>query len=175
MALARVRAQVPNIAYVIVGEGYRKSELQKLAEKEGVRDVVYFVGNKSANELVAYFQACDVFVLTPKIVSDSIFEGFGIVYLEAGACKKPVIATDAGGVRDAIVDGKTGLIVPDGDGAAVAGAIVRLLLHNDEARRMGEAGSAYAQEHDWSNVAQRYMEVCRNVLSLNDKYLMPSA
>ena len=70
---------------------------------------VEFAGRKSGDELVSYFQLCDIYVHTPKVV-DLKFEGFGIVYLEASACGKPIVATDAGGVRDAVIDGETGLI-----------------------------------------------------------------
>ncbi|MDP7069638.1 MAG: glycosyltransferase family 4 protein, partial [Candidatus Peribacteraceae bacterium] len=156
-ALQKIRQQREDVVYVLVGEGNWKPGLQKLAEELGVADAVDFVGSKKGDELVSLYNACDVYVHTPKVV-DLNFEGFGIVYLEASACGKPIVATDAGGIRDAVVDGKTGLIAPDGDVDAVAKHILSLVDSPELALQMGEAGKVYARAHDWSDIAKQYLD-----------------
>jgi phosphatidylinositol alpha-1,6-mannosyltransferase len=86
-------------------------------------------------------------------------EGFGIVYLEAGAYGKPVVAGNVGGARDAVLDGETGLLVDPQDPLAVSEAIVRLLRDEPLARALGAAGRARAQAHAWPTVARRVEEL----------------
>ena len=148
----------PNVVYVIVGDGNSKENLEKLAKELGVQDSVDFAGRKSGDELVAYFKACDVYVHTPKVL-DLKFEGFGIVYLEASACSRPIVATDAGGIRDAVLDGETGLIADDGDIQGIADRVIQLLEDSSMAAKMGEAGLAYAQENDWNSIAQQFVNL----------------
>jgi phosphatidylinositol alpha-1,6-mannosyltransferase len=163
-SLPEVLKAHPNTVYVIVGDGTARGELEQLATQCGVRDKVDFVGRKSGDELVAYFQACDVYVHTPRVTGLK-FEGFGIVYLEASACGKPIVATDAGGIRDAVIDGVTGLIAGNEDVDGIAKRIVQILSDDGLAKRLGEQGKDYACEHDWSVIAQRYMEWYGRALS----------
>ncbi|OGJ62785.1 hypothetical protein A3C37_04685 [Candidatus Peribacteria bacterium RIFCSPHIGHO2_02_FULL_53_20] len=166
-ALPEVLKKHPNVVYVVVGDGNARADLEALATDLGMRANVDFAGRKSGDELVAYFQACDIYVHTPKIVDQNKFEGFGIVYLEASACGKPIVATDAGGIRDAVLDNETGLIVPDGDIAAIANRIIRLLDDEGLAKRLGERGRAYAKENDWSVIAKRFIGMYERVLKAN--------
>lgn len=162
-ALPAVFQKHPDTVYVLVGEGSWKAHLQSVADELGIAERVVFVGNKTGEELVAHFQACDVYVHTPRV--DKLnFEGFGIVYLEAGACGKPSVATDAGGIRDAVVDGKTGLVVADEDIDAVAQSIITLLDNPDQIRSMGEHSREYAAQHDWSKIADQFISVYSSLL-----------
>jgi len=162
-ALAGIREKRNDVVYVIVGEGNAQADLEVLAAGFGVRDMVEFVGRKSGDELVAYFKACDIYVHTPKVI-DLKFEGFGIVYLEASACAKPIVATDAGGVRDAVLDGKTGLIAGNEDIAGISERITRLLDDPMLAERLGEEGKNYASEHSWNLIAKKYIETYESLL-----------
>jgi phosphatidylinositol alpha-1,6-mannosyltransferase len=85
-------------------------------------------------------------------------EGFGLVFLEANACGRPVVGARAGGVTDAIRDGETGLLVPPGDPPALAAALVRLLADPGLAARLGQQGRAYVErEGNWDRVAERLL------------------
>lgn len=95
-SLPKILQKRRDVMYVMVGEGFWKEHLDKMAQELGVRDHVDFISPKRDDELVAWFKACDVYVHTPRVANYQ-FEGFGIVYLEAGACGKPSVATDAGG------------------------------------------------------------------------------
>lgn len=159
-ALATLIKDHPDLLYLVVGEGSGRQGLEQIAKELGVRGSVEFVGRKTGDELVSYFHLCDIYVHTPKVV-DLKFEGFGIVYLEASACGKPIVATDAGGVRDAVLDGETGIIVGDGDISGIARAILTLLGDPDRARSMGEKGRKYAEKHRWSSIVEQFEALYR--------------
>jgi len=161
-ALAMVKEQCPHLFYILVGEGNWRSYLADLAQQLGVADRVVFVGAKTGDELVRYYYLSDIYVHTSRVASLQ-FEGFGIVYLEAGACGKPVIATDAGGIRDAVLDRETGIVVPDGDTKGIARALVELCHDENRCRRLGENGREYARKHDWDLIAGQYLSLYRTV------------
>lgn len=163
-ALVLLKQSFNDFVYVLVGDGEWKSVLQAKAKEYGVEDKVVFVGSKDGAELVRYFHACDVYVHTPKVVHYN-FEGFGIVYLEAGACGKPSIATDAGGVADAVVDRKTGFILPDGDAKGIADKLLELSKKKELRMKMGEDGKRYAREHDWKLVVQRFVKLYQEMIA----------
>lgn len=158
-ALPDVLKKHPNVMYSIVGDGNARADLEALTKELGLTASVDFAGRKSGDDLVAYFQACDIYVHTPRIVDKNKFEGFGIVYLEASACGKPIVATDAGGIRDAVLENETGLIVPDGDIAAISTKIIRLLDDQALAKKLGDRGREYAQENDWKVIAKKFIEL----------------
>ncbi|MDD5623336.1 MAG: glycosyltransferase family 4 protein, partial [Candidatus Peribacteraceae bacterium] len=154
-ALHRVVQKRRDVRYVLVGEGNGRPQLEALVKELQLEPYVEFAGRKSGDDLVSHYQASDIYVHTPKVV-DLKFEGFGIVYLEASACGKPIVATDAGGVRDAVLDGETGLIAPDGDIPGVADRLLRLMDDADLRRRMGESGRQYAKKNDWTSIAEGF-------------------
>lgn len=143
-----VVAASPDAHLVLVGPG-NSAPLRSLARDLGLEHRVHMVEPQDQDGVAAYLQSCDVFALTPRRVGDS-FEGFGIVFLEAGACGKPVVASNSGGVADAVVDGATGLLVPEEDPEATAVAITKLLRNKDLAKRLGEQGRIRAAQHDWN-------------------------
>ena len=109
-ALSKLRKEFPNIKYLIVGAvlkqfGDNRERIKKYAKEKGVEDIVRVVGEVSDKELADYYNLCDVFVMPSKQ------EGFGIVFLEALACGKPVIGGNADGSRDALLQGKLGTLV----------------------------------------------------------------
>lgn len=160
MALLKERS---DLAYIMVGGGSLRAKMEALAEELGIADRVFFAGQQSGDSLLAHFQASDIYIHTPRVFKLN-FEGFGIVYLEASSCGKPIIATDAGGIRDAVVDGQTGIVVPDQDIPAIAKAIETLA--DDAALRghLGKQGHTYAKEHDWARIADRFLHLYDTVL-----------
>jgi len=157
-ALARVLKEKQDVHYIMVGDGNGRPQLEALAAELGLTSHVEFAGRQMGDDLVRYFQTCDIYVHTPKVV-DLKFEGFGIVYLEASACGKPIVATDAGGIRDAVLDGETGLVAPDGDVAGVADRILKLCSDRLLREKLGERGRQYARENDWVSVAEQYQKL----------------
>lgn len=152
-----------DLVYLIVGDGPQRGDYEQLAREQGVTEQVIFVGSQEGDALLRFFDAADIYVHTPRVFHLN-FEGFGIVYLEAGARGKPVVAADAGGIRDAVIDGETGIIVPEEDVGAIADAVTRLLDDPDLAGRMGQAGRRYAEQHDWSAIVDQFLPLYSEML-----------
>jgi phosphatidylinositol alpha-1,6-mannosyltransferase len=100
------------------------------------------------------FAAADFFCLPAVWGRNGEFEGFGLVYVEAGLRGLPAIGTQLGGIPDAVVDGETGLLVPTDDPQALATAIARFVEQPDLRRRMGAAARRYAEGMTWARVAE---------------------
>jgi len=146
-ALARVRDAVGPVRYVIVGTGPEQARLASLARECGCAGDVVFVGRVADSELPQYYAACDVFVMPSRALPqrDGV-EGFGIVFLEAGACGKPVVGGRSGGIADAVLDGQTGVLVDPTSVDDVAAALTRILLDRAENERLGRAGRSRAEQ-----------------------------
>jgi phosphatidylinositol alpha-1,6-mannosyltransferase len=153
-ALPHIRQVVPHVQYVMVGTGEEYASLTAMAASLGIQESVRFVGAVADHELAAYYAACDLFIMPNRQVGADI-EGFGIVYLEAGAAGKPVIGGKSGGTADAILDGVTGLLVDGNNVMDVATAVIKLLLDLATAKIMGENGrQRVTQEFTWDAVVQ---------------------
>jgi len=136
-AFARVAADRSDVRLAVVGGGECEDELRALVAALGIADRVHFVGHVVAAPRAQH--ALDVSVLS------SLTEGFPNSLLEAMAASRPTIATDVGGVRDAIVDGETGWLVPPGRPDTLAAAIARALDAPADAARVGAAGRALVE------------------------------
>jgi phosphatidylinositol alpha-1,6-mannosyltransferase len=155
-ALVAVRARVPGVEWVVIGDGPLRLELERLARDEGVGDVARFLGQVPDEQRDEWLRRTDLLAMPSRLPGGELAgEGFGIVYLEAGAHGKPVVAGNVAGARDAVIDGETGLLVDPTDERAVADAITRLLLDRELARRLGEGGARRARELTWPRIAQR--------------------
>jgi glycosyltransferase involved in cell wall biosynthesis len=158
-ALAQARQTHPAIHGIIVGDGSERRQLERLAEKRGISDVLELVGAKSPAETMRYMDACTVFCLP------SWSEGFGIVYLEAMAHGKPVIAVEGQGIASIVGGARSGLVVPPRDAVATAAALRDLLDHPDESLAMGSRGrQTVMQAFTWTHNASRMMDLFRNVM-----------
>jgi phosphatidylinositol alpha-1,6-mannosyltransferase len=162
-ALAKIKPDYKNFHYFIIGEGSWMDYLRKLSQDLKLTENISFLGNLTGDELVKYFQFCDIYIHTPRNINWH-FEGFGIVYLEASACSKPIIAADSGGIRDAVLENKTGLIVPEENIDKTARAILRLFQDSQLAKVLGKNGLKYAKEHNWSLIAQRFLDEYNNLI-----------
>ena len=120
-ALPAVSQRFSNVRYVIVGDGPDKDRLGALSKELGVEDKVVFAGYVPNEELAGHYSLCDVFAMPSK------GEGFGIVFLEALSCGKPVIAGNKDASVEAVLGGKLGTLVDPDDVAAIANAITRVL------------------------------------------------
>jgi L-malate glycosyltransferase len=128
-----VREAVPEAAFVLAGEGELKESLREQAAALGLAPHAFFIGRCAhVPELLAVSEVC--------VLSSSGTEGFSNSIIEYMAAARPVVATDIGGAREAIVEGETGHVVAPGDDRAMAERIISLLRAPEEARRMGERG-----------------------------------
>lgn len=151
--------------YVIAGRGEEAAALRTLAHDLGLGEQVIFAGFVPDSDVVAMYQAADVF-LQPNREINGDTEGFGIVFLEANACGLPVIGGIAGGTGGAIEDGVSGYRV-DGDSVeAIAGALDRLANDAELRRRLGAQGAARVVENfTVEAAAARFGDMLRDVLA----------
>jgi L-malate glycosyltransferase len=129
---------VPDAAFIIAGEGELKEATQELARSLGIADRTFFIGR--CQDVGSVLSISDVCVLS------SSSEGFSNAILEYMAAGRPVVATDVGGAREAVVHGETGYLVAAGDDVQLADHIVELLTDPESARLMGEAGRRRVNE-----------------------------
>ena len=165
-AVARVRARVPDVQWVVIGEGPLRAELEALARSAGVADATRFLGAVSDERRDEWLRRCDLLALPSRLPGDGrAGEGFGVVYLEAAAHEKPVVAGNVAGALDAVADGESGLLVDPTDEGAVAGAITTLLQDRELARRLGAAGAARARSYAWPLIAARVQALLLELLA----------
>ncbi len=131
-AAAILRRRVPEARWLVVGDGTRRAELERLAAELGLSEAVCFLGSRS--DVPQVLSLVDVFVLT------SHMEANPVSILEAMAMEKPVVATAVGSVPETVHDGLTGFLVPPGDAEAVAARVTELLEDPDRAAAMGRRG-----------------------------------
>jgi glycosyltransferase involved in cell wall biosynthesis len=132
---------LPQYSLIIVGDGTDIDRLKKLAIDEQISHKVKFLGNVPDEELRELYRNCTIFALPSKK------EGFGIVFLEAMASKKPVIAGNHGGAPEIIEDGKTGLLVNHANHQETSAALEQLLVNEELRIVMGENGYKKLQEN----------------------------
>ena len=151
-AAPKVISSLPSTKFVLVGEGPEGPALRSLAKRLGISDRVIFTGHRS--DIPAVLAAMDIFALSCDT------EGFGLAALEAMAAGLPVVATQVGALPELVEHGETGLLVPRGDGRALANALLTLLRDPGLAGRLGAAGKARA-ERDYSaaRMAQKVGDV----------------
>jgi phosphatidylinositol alpha-1,6-mannosyltransferase len=160
-ALARLDTEIANVTYLVVGDGPARSDLESLATALGVRDRVVFAGRALDADLPALYALADVFVMASRERRDeNDVEGFGIVYLEAAACGKPVIGGRSGGIPEAVVDGVTGLLVDPSDPDDIAKTLASVLADSELAARLGLQGHArVVRDFTWARAADRMHDV----------------
>ncbi len=158
-AMPRILERVPNACLIVVGRGPTMSECSRVACELGVREAIRFPGYVADDEVAALYNICDVFALPTGGDEDEHVEGFGLVFSEAHAQGKPVVAGRAGGVTDAVLDGETGLLVEPGDEQATADAILRILDDPEFAHKLGENGRRRVEtELNWAVFTRRMLE-----------------
>ncbi len=120
-ALPEIRAQIPDVHYILVGKGSDRPRIEQLIDQLDLKRSVTLAGFIPDQDLNDYYNLCDVFAMAGKS------EGFGIVYLEALACGKPTLGGDQDGAVDALCNGDLGALVNPYDIDAIAQTIVRIL------------------------------------------------
>jgi glycosyltransferase involved in cell wall biosynthesis len=159
-ALARLSGQgVVWRSYTVVGEGPERPRLEALARRLGIAEKVKFTGRLRHSEALRCVAAADVFSLP------SWKESFGIVYVEAMACGKPVVGVLGQGAEDIFRHGGEGFLVPPQDVAGLAEVLGRLLVDEHLARKLGEAGKQRAGGFTWKKNTRQYLELYEHIFS----------
>jgi phosphatidyl-myo-inositol dimannoside synthase len=166
-ALALVRAKVPQVQWVVIGDGSLRAGVEQLADAYGVADAARFLGAVSDEERDSWLARSQLLAMPSRLPAGGFAgEGFGIAFLEAAAHGRPVVAGNVGGTTDAVIDGVTGLLVDPCDQLAVAEAITRLLLDPGLAERLGRAGRERAESLAWPLIAARVQALLLELLEV---------
>ena len=142
-SLPAVIARVSSARLLVIGDGPFERHLRRAATRLGVAQAVDFLGFLPAAEKVRWLRQAWV------VVQPSPKEGWGLTMIEAGACGTAVVAADSPGLRDSVRRDETGLLVPYGDDAALAAALLRVLEDRSLRERLAAAGMARAATFSW--------------------------
>jgi phosphatidylinositol alpha-1,6-mannosyltransferase len=161
-ALPAIRKSIPDARWVVIGDGPLRGKIEASAAAEGVDDAITFLGRVDDAERDRWLDRARVFCMPSRLPPEGTGgEGFGIVYLEAGAHGLPVIGGRVAGALDAVVDGRTGFLVDPVDHMAVAAAAIKLFSDRSLAERLGAQGRLHAEEHAWPRIAARVEALLR--------------
>jgi phosphatidylinositol alpha-1,6-mannosyltransferase len=157
----RVLARHPRARLLLVGGGPAEASLRRAVTRRGLVDSVVFTGAVPAGELPAHYAAGDVFAMPCRTRRAGLdVEGLGMVFLEAAACSRPVVAGTSGGAPETVREGVTGHVVDPRSPDAVADALAGLLDEPDRARAMGRAGRAWVEERwSWTTISDGFAEL----------------
>jgi glycosyltransferase involved in cell wall biosynthesis len=137
-AWSTLRERVPGWQLLIIGDGPQRGHLQNRVAAMGLVNEVRFTGNQ--DDVPAWFACADIATL-PSFGDEGVPQSL----MQAAACGLPAVATPIGAIREAVIDGETGLLVPPRDPAALAAALERLMTDAALRARMGRAALAHAQ------------------------------
>lgn len=164
-AMPTILASVPNAHYLIVGTGHYRPTLEALVAELGLERNVAFAGVVADEELADYYRLCDLFVMPNREMPDGDTEGFGLVFLEANACGKPVVGGIAGGAVEAVRHGENGLLVDGWSVGAIAETIVRLLTDVGLYDRLAARGLEIALASSSRAKAEQFQALCAHLVS----------
>ena len=157
-AIPIIKKSIPDVCLNIAGAGKEETNLKNLVKELNIEENVKFLGFITEEEKYSYYKSIDIFVLP------SLFEPFGLVLLEAMSCGKPVVASNVGGVPYIAEDGKTGLLFESENVKDLAEKVIMLLRDEELREKMGKAGRERAKEFTWEKVAERTVEVYKEII-----------
>jgi len=157
-AVADLKDRYPQIKLILFGDGYLNNQLRAQAASLKLGDIVQFAGFR--DDIDAFLACFDLFA------HPALAEGLGVAALKAAAASVPVVGFTAGGMAEAVLHEKTGLLVPSEDADALAAAIKRLIDDPDLGRQYGEAGRLRMQsEFSIDEMADKHVALYESVLS----------
>jgi glycosyltransferase involved in cell wall biosynthesis len=155
-AIPQIVSRVGPTVFLLAGDGPHRPDLEAEVQKRNLNGAVRFLGRREdVPELMA---------LSSIVILPSLAESFGFALLEAMSVGKPVVASTTGGIPEVVRDGETGLLVPPGDGRALADGICQLLDNPEGGRLMGEAGRLRAASFTFERMMDGYETIYRRVL-----------
>lgn len=164
-AFVSVYKNFKNIKLVIIGTGELENALKKQVEKMGLTNEIIFLGAQPHNKVIEWMQKADIFCLPSITASSGDAEGLGMVFLEAGLCKLPVVATNSGGIPEVVIDGKTGFLVPERNSEKLAEKLLLLLKNKNLRETMGEnARNVIKERFDINRQTEKLEEIYKEIL-----------
>ena len=158
-ALPLVTNSIPNLSVCIGGSGPQENELKILVKKSNLKSHIKFLGFISEEDKYQCYKACKI------VVVPSRWDCQPFAPLDAAASGKPVVASRIGGIRDTVEDGKTGFLFEPENIEDLADKIVTLLKDDKLREEMGRAAKEKAKQYDWSKIAERTVEIYKEVIT----------
>lgn len=162
-AFAGVLEKVPEAVLAIVGDGTDRRHLQDLAEVLGIEKSVKFLGRIMPPDVMEIYRTASLFVTASET------ETQGIVLIEAAATGLPIVAVDAGAVRELCQNRKNGILCYPGDVNAISQAVVKLLRHDDLREKYGKYSLEVAKKHDLNHTLKRFEEIYEEAIVLKGR------
>lgn len=164
VAVSKLIEEYPDLQYIVVGDGPEREKLEGLSKKLGVESNVVFKGAFKPDQVLEIMNECDVFSLP------SFNEAFGIVYIEAMACKKPVIGCLGEGPEDYIKSGLNGFLIEPRDTEGLTGILKQLFQNPSERLQVAENARVLVEnDYNWNNAAKQIKDVYLNTLNRVEK------
>lgn len=164
-AMPKILEQVPDAHYLIVGGGYYRPTLEALVDAHDMGEHVTFAGMVADEDLADYYRLCDLFVMANREMPDGDTEGFGLVFLEANACGKPVVGGIAGGAVEAVRHGENGLLVDSWSVAEIAETVGQLLTDQQLYEQIAQRGLEIALASSSRAKAEQFQALCTRLVS----------
>jgi phosphatidylinositol alpha-1,6-mannosyltransferase len=162
-SLPTIIRKAPDTHYLIVGDGEYRPTLERLVKEFGLASYVTFTGRVAENELIDYYRLCDVFAMPNREMPNGDTEGFGLVFLEANACGKAVVAGRAGGAVEAVRAGRNGLVVDGWSVDNVAQSLIQLLTDDSLRQIIANRGLEIALALSSKAKAEEFYSLCQNL------------
>ncbi|MCA9994138.1 MAG: glycosyltransferase family 4 protein [Anaerolineales bacterium] len=158
-AIPKLLDKHSNLLYIVIGDGPNRSHLEQLIEKRQLTQHVTFMGKVSDSDLPKYYHSADIFVMPNRDIQGDV-EGFGIVFLEAGAAGLPTIGGKSGGVIDAIADNVTGFLVDPENINEIACTMDQILSNPDIGYQLGQNASQHVKDNfAWEKTAHQANDI----------------
>ncbi|HWP82261.1 MAG TPA: glycosyltransferase family 4 protein [Bacteroidota bacterium] len=164
MAFRQISDRIPDAKLLIVGEGDARRGLEELSQKLGISSRVDFRGFVPEKEKVELLQQCSV------VVNCSIKEGWGLTVLEANSCGVPVVASDVPGLRDSVVNGRTGLLYPYGDIDQLKNRILQVIEDKTLRNELAHHALEWARSFSWDKSADLMEKFLHAVVQTGNAY-----
>ena len=154
-----VRQEMPEVQLHVIGDGTHRAELEKLSQDLGIADSIQFLGYLSQQETVRRLHLMSV------LANCSVKEGWGLTVIEANSCGVPVVASDVPGLRDSVVDEKTGLLFEYGNIEQLAQKLLLMLRDEHLRSRLRSEAILWARSFNWDDSANKMMDLIERVVA----------
>ena len=164
-ALRKLVLDIPDLVYLIVGTGPEEAQLRRLVTEWNLSHAVRFAGFVPDDDLPAFYNLADLYVM-PNSEEKGDIEGFGMVFLEANACGKAVIGGRSGGAAEAVLHGRTGVLVNPDDAGELTSAVQMFTENRSKMQELGAIGLSRARrEFSWASRGVALQEVNREIVA----------
>lgn len=164
----RVLEKFPDVYYYIIGDGPERTYLENLVLERNLKERVIFVGYVSEEEMIEFYQTCEIFVMPSREIRADLVEGFGITLVEAAACEKVVIGGHSGGVSSAVSDGISGVLIDPQSEEELLLALDKFLSNREINKQFGiQARKWVEKERTWEVSASKIKKLMLSEPKIN--------